>query len=165
MRPSYLLLWMTLLIGVSALAACSSDTVADDQPLVDREIRVEGRMFAWNVTQAGPDGKLDTSDDIKLVNNIVIPVGSRIKFKLSSKDVLHGFFVPRLGIRTTVIPGRAIEKEAVAVKEGRFPMACSQVCGPGHGQMLGWIHVVPQAQYESWLTGRKSEKNGLEPNS
>ena len=126
-------------------------------------MRVEGRMFAWDVTQAGPDGLLDTPDDIRAENRIVLPVGTRLKLSLRSQDVLHGFFVPRLGVRHTLPPGVTLEKELILTKPGNIRFACSEVCGTGHGKMMGYLIVLPREEYGRWIQAQSKEKSALEP--
>jgi cytochrome c oxidase subunit 2 len=120
-------------------------------------------MFVWEITQAGADELFDTPDDIHSQNQIVLPVGTRLKLSLRSQDVLHGFFVPRLGVRQSLPPGVTFEKELILTQPGQHRFACSEVCGAGHGKMMGYLIVLPREEYGRWIQARSKEKNALEP--
>ncbi|HEX5135239.1 MAG TPA: cytochrome c oxidase subunit II, partial [Thermoanaerobaculia bacterium] len=57
-------------------------------------IEVTAEQFAWNIRYPGPDGKLDTSDDVVTLNQLHFPVGRAVIVTLHSKDVIHSFFLP-----------------------------------------------------------------------
>jgi cytochrome c oxidase subunit 2 len=60
--------------------------------------------------------------------------------------VVHGFWVPSLGIRETLIPGVTSQKQILLENAGRYKIACSEMCGAGHAKMTGWIHVLPKKE-------------------
>jgi len=140
-------------VGLLCLPACFGGGASSPQiqnlPL--QTVRVEGRQFAWDITQAGPDGLLDTADDRKLINRIVVPAGSRVALELSSRDVLHGFWIPRLGLRQTLIPRATLKKEVAVSRPGNYKIACSEICGNGHAQMVGWLTALSPEDYNNWL--------------
>lgn len=146
-----------------ALVACSAGSNPDYAgPLIDREVLIQGRMFEWNITQPGEDGALNTADDWHFKNEIVVPVGTRLNLKMQSEDVLHGFFLPSFKFHQRLMPGREVGKSLEIRKLGNFPFACSEVCGVGHGKMMGTLRVLSQQDYEAWL-GRRSVKTAMEP--
>lgn len=151
------------LVCVIFLVSCSAGSESEYQgPLRDQAILVEGRMFAWEITQGGRDGALNTADDFHLKNEIVIPVGTRLKMQLISKDVLHGFFLPIFKLHHRLLPGEVGEETLEARRIGSFPFACSEVCGVGHGQMMGTLRVLSAEDYEQWLRERNT-KTAMEP--
>ena len=62
------------------------------------EIEVQAEQFAWNIRYAGPDGTLDTPDDLQTINQLHIPVGQVVLVRLKSKDVIHSLFLPQFRI-------------------------------------------------------------------
>jgi len=152
------------------------------------EIRVIAQQFAWNIHYPGPDGiygSLDINlvdeadnpigldrtdpngvDDFVIINQLHIPVNKPIRIDLSSKDVIHSFFLPEFRVKQDAVPGMSIPlwfeatmttdeflKTTVgSEREGKgFEIACAQLCGLGHYRMKGYLTVHDQDSYDSWL--------------
>src|SRR5262247_1960618 len=77
-------------------------------PEAQATVRVVAQQWAWSFDHPGPDGKLDTADDIHMVDELHVENGKLYHFKLVSKDVLHSFSVPAFRLKQDVIPGREI---------------------------------------------------------
>lgn len=67
--------------------------------------RVVARQFEWRVIYPGPDGALDTVDDIHVANELHIPMSRRILIELRTMDVLHSFFLPHFRVKQDAVPG------------------------------------------------------------
>lgn len=117
----------------------------------DQIIQIEGQQFVWNFTVPGADQKLGTSDDIKTVNQLYVPLNKKIVFRLSSQDVLHSFWVPNLRLKQDAVPGRVIKGWFEAIKTGTYSIGCAELCGSGHGMMKGQLHVLSEKDYQDWL--------------
>jgi cytochrome c oxidase subunit 2 len=76
-----------------------------DEPILARVI---GRRFEWRIIHAGPDGKLDTADDVILTNELHLPPGKRVWIEVRSEDVIHSFFLPQFRIKQDTVPGMKI---------------------------------------------------------
>jgi cytochrome c oxidase subunit II len=72
---------------------------------------------------------------------IVLKRGIPVILELTTLDVVHGFNVPGLGIRTDVVPGQANQVRLVPDKIGRFDYRCDHFCGLGHWKVKGTIVV------------------------
>ena len=115
-------------------------------------ISLEAEQFEWYATYPGPDGRLDTDDDIEAPVNIVhIPVNRKVIVHLTSRDVLHSFFVPALRVKQDAVPGRPISLWFEAMETGEFEIACAELCGLGHYRMRGFLTVEDEATFEDWL--------------
>jgi cytochrome c oxidase subunit 2 len=73
-----------------------------------------------------------------------------VHFTLNSPDVIHSFWVPALGGKTDVIPGRTNEMWLEADKPGVYRGQCSEYCGEEHAQMALFVFAEPEAQFEAW---------------
>ena len=70
--------------------------------------RVLGRQFEWRIAYPGPDGVLDTIDDIHVPNELHIPMSREVLVEIQSMDVLHSFFLPHLRVKQDLVPGMTI---------------------------------------------------------
>jgi len=115
------------------------------------QIRIKPEQFVWNAEYAGKDGKFDTADDIKIQNDVHIPVDRPIFASLQSKDVIHCFFLPQFRIKQDVIPGMVTHISFEAKKTGVFDIACAQHCGLGHYRMRGSLTVQSEEDFNKWI--------------
>jgi len=81
-------------------------------------------------------------------NPIQVPADTRITFKVTSADVMHGFSVTRTNINTMVIPGQVSEMTVTFDETGTYGLVCHEYCGAGHHTMGGSVEVVPQSEYD-----------------
>lgn len=150
-------------------------------------VRVVAEQFAWNAHYPGPDGVfgrtdsklvavgtnplgLDKSDpasqdDVVTLNQLHLPVDRQILIDLSSKDVIHSFFLPQMRVKQDAIPGMTIpiwfKATKVTPPENSLPacaatkkcweIACAQLCGITHYRMRGFYQIHDQAGYDAWL--------------
>ncbi|KFI33767.1 cytochrome B561 [Haematobacter missouriensis] len=113
------------------------------EPLV---IEAEARQWSWTFRYA------DRPDLPPEENGIAIPVGQPVEFRLTSADVIHAFWVPRLAGKLDAIPGHVNRLRLVADDAGEFGGVCAEYCGSGHAMMPFLIRAVPVAEFER-LTG------------
>jgi cytochrome c oxidase subunit 2 len=92
-------------------------------------------------------------DDI-VASELVLPVSREIDLQLRSLDVIHGFFVPQMRLKQNAVPGATLHIHFTPVREGTYPILCSQVCGSGHTRMQAHVRIVSQSAYEAWLAAR-----------
>jgi cytochrome c oxidase subunit 2 len=115
-------------------------------------ISLEAEQFEWYPTYPGPDGQLGTDDDIEAPINIIhVPVNQKVIINLSSRDVLHSFFVPALRVKQDAVPGRPISLWFEATQTGEYEIACAELCGLGHYRMRAFLTVEDEATFQAWL--------------
>lgn len=105
------------------------------------EVNVVARQWQW--TFKYPDGR-------EAVNELRVPVGKPVKLVMTSKDVIHGFFVPAYRQKQDVLPGRYTYLWLLPERAGTFDIFCSQYCGTGHSLMRGRLIAMPPADYAAW---------------
>jgi len=105
------------------------------------EIRTTAEMYMWTFTY--PNGNVS-------VNELVVPKDQPVKLIMSSKDVLHSFWVPEFRVKQDVVPGTytTIWFEPTAVRETM--LLCTEYCGVGHSDMLAKVRVMEKADYDNW---------------
>jgi cytochrome c oxidase subunit 2 len=82
---------------------------------------------------------------------LVVPIGEKIKFNITSGDVLHGFYLPSLGVQRYAIPGTIVTSWTLIPKAGTYYGQCNQICGLNHDAMPIEIKAVPMADYLAWV--------------
>ncbi len=120
-------------------------------------IEVMPEQFAWNIRYAGADGRFRTADDVTTINLLHIPANRPILVQLSSKDVIHSFFLPNLRIKMDAVPGLITSLYFQGRVPGTYDLACAEHCGFGHYRMRGLLIVQRQEEFNSWLAGQAEE--------
>lgn len=118
----------------------------------DETVRVIGQQWAWTFVHPGPDGKLDTPDDIKTVDELHVQKGKTYLFELQSRDVLHSFSVPVFRLKQDAVPGRTIKGWFKPELTGSFDIQCTEICGIGHGLMPARIIVEDAEAHAAWVS-------------
>jgi cytochrome c oxidase subunit 2 len=113
------------------------------------EIKVTGQQWFWSFEY--PSGTTS-------MNELVVPLGRPIKLLMSSKDVIHGFYVPDFRIKQDVLPNRYTVAWFQATEMGEHNLFCTTFCGTGHSQMLAKVKVVSDKEYDDFL---QSSSSGL----
>lgn len=111
-------------------------------------VDVVGHQFFWEYKL--PAYGIDISND-----TLVVPANKVVDLDLTSVDVIHGFYVPGLGIQEDALPGRLTNLWFKA-KPGIYKGQCTQLCGADHSQMLITVQVVPENQFQAWLQSHKN---------
>jgi cytochrome c oxidase subunit 2 len=114
-------------------------------------IEVVGERWWWRVRYRGADGQL-----IESANEIHIPAGRPVDFILSSPDVIHAFWVPNLGGKVDMVPGRITHLRLQADRSGVFRGQCAEYCGGPHALMALDVVAMPPADLEACATSRPS---------
>lgn len=130
------------------------DTVENIPKMEDLRVGVTGRQWNWIFTYPGPDGKLNTSDDLvvdSLNSELHVPVHSNVVVELRAIDVLHSFFVPNARLKHDCIPGRMTTKWFNLTRTGRYDIVCAEICGTLHGNMRNFLRVESRADYDAYV--------------
>ncbi len=143
------------------------------------EVEAVAQQFQWNFRYPGPDGIFGRTDprlyndadnsigarpgplgidpndpagkDDVVMTTLAAPINRPIKLTLRSKDVIHDFYVPALRLKQDAVPGMKININFTATREGRYEIACAELCGMFHHQMRALLDVKSSRDYEEWL--------------
>jgi cytochrome c oxidase subunit 2 len=105
-------------------------------------VQVIGHMWWWEVRY--PNGAVTA-------NEIHIPVGQPVRFEVTSADVIHSFWVPQLGPKIDMIPGRTNFTTLEATTPGRYRGQCAEFCGLEHANMALFVIAEPASTFDSWM--------------
>jgi cytochrome c oxidase subunit 2 len=106
------------------------------------DVYVQGKKWMWKFAYPGGPSSLDA---------LRVPAGRPVRLLITSRDVIHSFFVPALRIKMDALPGRYTQTWFVAEKPGRYEIFCTEYCGLGHSSMLGVLTVMPATEFDAWL--------------
>ncbi len=154
-----------------------------NQALADAvQVEVVGQQFVWNFRYPGEDGRFGRTDP-RLYNDadnsigarpgplgidpndpagkddvvsslMAVPVNRPINITLRAKDVIHDFYAPALRLKQDAVPGMRINIFFTATKEGRYEIACAELCGQFHHQMRAYLEVKSPNDFDQWLKER-----------
>jgi cytochrome c oxidase subunit II len=114
------------------------------------EIYVTAKQWMWRFQHAGGQRE---------INELHVPLGSRVKLTMTSEDVIHSFFVPAFRIKADVLPGQGRYRVVwfEPTKPGRYRLFCAEYCGMNHSGMIGWVEVMRPEEFQSWLSAGGAE--------
>jgi len=136
--------------------AVKQDKIVDLKSPAQHEINVEGFQWSWQFgyTEAGPDAVVTGTPE--LPPTLYLPLGESVRFKISSNDVVHGFWIPAFMIQMQNLPGVTNYLQVTANELGEFPGRCNILCGRNHSQMIFKVKVVTPEQYDNYLSSLKA---------
>lgn len=122
-------------------------------PAESIQIAVTAQKWAWSFTY--PNGAVS--------NELHVPRGRPVKMIMSSKDVLHSFYIPEFRVKQDVIPGTysSVWFEAIEAKE--TTLFCAEYCGTSHSNMLAKVYVDEEPAYDAWVEKAGNPFIGMEP--
>ncbi|QPH38498.1 cytochrome c oxidase subunit II [Pedobacter endophyticus] len=155
------------------------------------QIEVTSEQFKWSIRYPGADGivgnknyKLTTasnplgidfkdinSRDDEMADEMVIPVNKPVKLILTSKDVIHSFYMPHFRVQLNTVPGMRTIFEFTPTKTTaemqqetndpnfKYLFFCAKICGSGHYNMQKVVRVVSEADYKTWIAEQKTYLN------
>ncbi|WP_119421689.1 cytochrome c oxidase subunit II [Desertibaculum subflavum] len=109
-------------------------------------IAVVGERWWWRVIYTDADGRRFES-----ANEIRIPTGRPVELALTTADVIHSFWVPKLAGKLDMIPGRTNYQTVVAEVPGVSRGQCAEYCGGAHALMSFFVVAMPPDEFEAWL--------------
>jgi cytochrome c oxidase subunit 2 len=119
------------------------------------DVYVSGKQWMWKF--AYPDGShtLDT---------LYVPAGKPVRLILTSRDVIHSFYVPDFRVKHDAVPGRYTTLWFTAEAPGTHRILCAEYCGTWHSRMLGQVAVLSDTDFQRWLReGERERSYPLDP--
>ena len=93
---------------------------------------------------------------------LVLPVNEKVRFELTSPDVIHSFWVPAFLFKMDVIPGKTNQFELTPDKVGTYAGKCAELCGVDHARMLFTVRVVERPEFDQYIADLKARgQSGL----
>lgn len=139
--------------GPDALAR-GVEVASIDQPAPPRsggktlEIGVNGQQYLW---------RYDYPGDVFAYHRLVVPTNTTVVLKITSSDVVHSWWIPKLGGKADGVPGYTNDTWFKISKAGVYRGQCAELCGAGHADMRAEVEAVPPAKYEAFIERQKAE--------
>jgi cytochrome c oxidase subunit II len=111
------------------------------------DIHVTAKQWMW---------KFSYSDGNHSIATVYVPAGRAVKLIMTSRDVIHSFYVPDFRVKQDVLPGRYTTLWFQADRPGTHQILCAEFCGAGHSTMRGEVVVLDPADYTRWLEGTRA---------
>lgn len=149
-RPKLELFWtaapLVLLAVIFGFTASTMRAVSPGPNGQQPDLVITGYQWWWGIQypQAG----------VVTANEIHLPAGKRTLLRLDGADVIHDFWVPQLGRKIDMIPGKSNYLWVEPETPGTYLGACAEYCGAEHAWMLIRVIVQPQAEYDAWLNAQ-----------
>ncbi len=175
------IVWTIIPVVILVVMAIPSTTTLNamyDAGDADIDIEVRGLQWKWQYTYLNDDPEkevkfisslLTPSEEIyndarkrehyllDVDNEVVIPINKKIRFLVTSQDVIHAWWVPDFAVKRDAIPGFVHEAWTVVDEPGIYRGQCAELCGKEHGFMPIVVRAVEQAEYDEWLASKQEE--------
>jgi cytochrome c oxidase subunit 2 len=151
---------LILVIGFFAFTA--RDIAAIEQPTENPDVTIQviGKQWSWdfnyvdaNVYESGIQAQFEGQTGVpETLPALYLPVGKTVQIDLSSRDVIHSFWVIDFLYKKDMFPGKTNHMYFTPQVEGTYMGKCAELCGEYHSMMLFQVKVVSQAEYYTYLT-------------
>ncbi|MEM7377642.1 MAG: cytochrome c oxidase subunit II [Pseudomonadota bacterium] len=170
---------LVILIAM-AVPAAKTLIAMEDTSEADLTIKITGYQWKWHYDYMGHDvdffsslhpdhnaarqtgSGIDVNDlhwYLKEVDNeLVLPVGRKVRFLHTAADVIHAWWVPDLAVKRDSIPGFINENWAIINEPGVYRGKCAELCGRDHGFMPVVVRAVPAEEFDAWLSEQQGEE-------
>ncbi len=157
--PASTALWVVgggFLFPVAVLSALlvyttvRSAQLAADRPADALVIGVVGKMWWWELRYRDPA----SGRDVLVANELRVPVGRPVTLGLATSDVIHSFWVPALGGKVDMVPGRVHQLRFTVREAGTFRGQCAEYCGAQHAKMALPVVAMPPDEFDAWLAAQ-----------
>lgn len=135
-----------LLAGVGAASVLTLLDL-DDRPADAQQVTVVGQQWWWEYQYDIDD---DGEPDIVTANDLVIPAGKPVTLTVTSRDVIHSFWIPNLNGKRDAVPGRTSPLAMEADEPGVYRGQCTEFCGLSHSYMGMRVVALSEADYADW---------------
>ncbi|HET9102750.1 MAG TPA: cytochrome c oxidase subunit II [Solirubrobacteraceae bacterium] len=147
-----LTLVVALLLYLTFSAEHNVDTVsARERPALTIDVTAS----QWEWTFAYPADGITAHSGTVGRQPLVVPTGEAIRFRLTSADVIHSFWIPELRFKRDAIPGMAETVTLSFSRPGRFSGQCAEFCGLRHPEMVFPVQAMTPARFAAWVSAHR----------
>jgi cytochrome c oxidase subunit II len=119
-------------------------------------ISVNGQQYVWRFTYPDATPK-NTFDNVFTYEQMVVPVNTTVTLNIRAQDVIHSWWIPKLGGKFDAVPGYTNHTWFRASKTGVYKGQCAELCGRNHANMIASVKVVTPDQYLAWYSRKEAQ--------
>ncbi|TFH90320.1 cytochrome c oxidase subunit II [Vibrio ouci] len=163
-----------IILVLMAIPATKTLVAMEDTSQSDLTVKITGSQWKWHYSYFGEDVEffslLATSQKaidgieekgahylLEVDNPLVLPINRKVRFLMTSDDVIHSWWVPDFAVKKDTIPGFINEAWTRIDKPGVYRGQCAELCGRAHGFMPVVVHAMEENEYDEWLLAKKAE--------
>ena len=145
-----------ILATVGAFTARTIVQLADTKGC-EMTVNVTGQQWWWEYDYPVTEGnqKYGITKPIVTSGELVIPAGTCVLLRETSRDVIHSYWIPALNGKKDAVPGRVHENKIEADKPGYFSGQCTEFCGLSHANMRQWAVALSEADFAKWVENQQ----------
>ena len=145
----------TLLLALLVYGTLASDRITGERAQVGQVVQVTARQWQWEFAYLDPAGTVVA----RSIDELAMPLDTMVEFHVGSEDVIHSFWIPRLGGKIDAIPGRVNVLRLRAERVGPIRGQCAEFCGLDHALMAFDVVVLAPDEFAGWLDGNAVEES------
>jgi len=163
-----------IILVLMAIPATKTLVAMEDTSQSDLTVKITGSQWKWHYSYFGEDVEffslLATSQKaidgieekgahylLEVDNPLVLPINRKVRFLMTSDDVIHSWWIPDFAVKKDTIPGFINEAWTRIDKPGVYRGQCAELCGRAHGFMPIVVHAMEENEYDEWLSAKKAE--------
>ncbi|MCG9677672.1 cytochrome c oxidase subunit II [Vibrio sp. Isolate24] len=163
-----------IILVLMAIPATRTLVAMEDTSQSDLTVKITGSQWKWHYSYFGEDVEffsllatsqkaIDGIEDkgahylLEVDNPLVLPINRKVRFLLTSDDVIHSWWVPDFAVKKDTIPGFINEAWTRIDEPGVYRGQCAELCGRAHGFMPIVVHAMEEDKYDAWLLAKKAE--------
>lgn len=163
-----------IILVAMAIPATKTLVAMEDTSQSDITVKITGSQWKWHYSYFGEDVEffslLATSQKqidgietkgahylLEVDNPLVLPVNRKVRFLMTSDDVIHSWWVPDFAVKKDTIPGFINEAWTRIDEPGVYRGQCAELCGRAHGFMPVVVHAMEEKKFDEWLASKKEE--------
>jgi len=147
-----------ILVGIGVFSVFAIFELNEDPPEDAVNVQVIGHQWWWEYRyDIDENGRYDDPEDIVTANDLVIPVGEEVELEITSRDVIHSFWVPKLNGKRDAVPNRSHPWKLEAEEAGEYVGQCTEFCGLSHAEMRIKAIAVERDRFDEWVTEQQAD--------
>jgi cytochrome c oxidase subunit II len=113
-------------------------------------VKVVGQQYVWRYDYPGRETLFSYYE-------MVVPTNTTVTLDITSSDVVHSWWIPKLGGKADAVPGLVNESWFKISKPGTYEGQCAELCGAGHADMRAEVRALPPAEFEAWAERQRAD--------
>jgi cytochrome c oxidase subunit 2 len=144
--------------GLQFAAGVPTAAVGQEPPKGGKSLRihVNGQQYIWRFDYVG-EKPITEGRPVYAYEEMVVPINTTVTLKIYSSDVIHSWWIPKLGGKADATPGHTNETWFKIPKPGVYRGQCAELCGDNHADMRAQVRAVPVDEYRTWVEKQRKD--------